>query len=85
MSAPGRLLPVVTGRYGSVAALGERPKTTRIAAAAIDRSRPRLCKNAGSALKSALLLKIFRSLVSQQTWSLRRYATFVPIQTIKPA
>jgi hypothetical protein len=37
----GRLLPVVTGRYGSAAALGERPKTTRIAAAAIGWSQPR--------------------------------------------
>jgi len=47
--------------------------------------RPRLCKNAGSVLKSALLLKICRRLVSQQTWNLRRNAFFVPTQTIKPA
>lgn len=48
------------------------------------RFRSRLCKNAGSVLKSALLLKICRRLICQQTLSLRRRAFFVPIQTIKP-
>lgn len=46
---------------------------------------PRLCKNAGSVLKSALLLKICQCLVSPQTRILRRSAIFVPTQTAKPA
>lgn len=45
----------------------------------------RLCENACTALKSALLRKICRCLDSQQTWTLRRNAIFVPILTVKLA
>lgn len=49
------------------------------------RNRPRLCKNAGIVLTSALLRKICKRLVSQQTCILSRNAIFAPLLTVKPA
>jgi hypothetical protein len=45
----------------------------------------RLCENACSVLKSALLRKICPRLVNQQTGDLRRSAIFAPVLTVKPA
>ena len=43
----------------------------------------RLCENAFTVLKSALLRKICRSLVGQQTENLRSNAILAPILTVK--
>lgn len=45
----------------------------------------RLCENACTVLKSALLRKICQRLVNQQTGKLRRNAIFIPVLTVKPA
>lgn len=47
--------------------------------------RLRLCKRAGTALKSALLRKICQRLVNQWTWNLRRSAIFALVLSVKPA
>ena len=70
-----RLLPVAKGR-----------KRLWIQPVSRDRQkRPRREKNAGTVLKTALIRKICRRLVDQQTKKLRRNAIFVPILTVKPA